>query len=127
MLGVLRFSDTIPYNEKMLATVTNTNVDIVRSAIKIFISLNLVEIMDNGTIFMNEVNKMIGEETAWANKKREYRKRIKKQEKQGQVEDNVQTKKDNVRQEIEKDIDIYNNLSIYPSNSYSISKKKMIE
>ena len=37
--GSLRFSDTIPYNENMLATITNTNIDIVRSAIKIFVEL----------------------------------------------------------------------------------------
>ena len=30
--GALRFSDTIPYSESMLSSVTNTNVDIVRSA-----------------------------------------------------------------------------------------------
>ena len=33
--GNLRFSDQIPYNEDMLATITNTNVDVVRIAIKI--------------------------------------------------------------------------------------------
>ena len=33
--GELRFSETIPYNENMLSTITNTNIDVVRSAIKI--------------------------------------------------------------------------------------------
>ena len=31
--GNLRFSETIPYSEQMLATITNTNIDIVRNAI----------------------------------------------------------------------------------------------
>lgn len=71
--GALRFSDTIPYNDEMLATITNTNIDIVRSAIKIFTQLNLMEILDDGTIYMFEVQRMIGGETEWAEKKRIYR------------------------------------------------------
>ena len=37
--GSLRFSDSIPYNEKMLASITSTNIDIVRSAMKVFCEL----------------------------------------------------------------------------------------
>jgi len=68
--GSLRFNDTIPYNDKMLSTITNTNIDIVRSAIKIFSELKLMEILDNGTIYMTETSKMIGSETKWAKYKR---------------------------------------------------------
>ena len=50
--GNLRFSESIPYNEEMLSTITNTNVDIVRSAIKCFTSLNMMELLDDGTYFM---------------------------------------------------------------------------
>ena len=107
--GKLRFSEQIPYNEEMLATITNTNVDIVRSAIKVFTELNMMEILDDGTFYMNEVEKLIGSETDWAVKKRIYRENLKSLPK---IEDNVRTKKDNVRQEIEKetetDTDTYN-------------------
>ena len=61
--GNLRFSDMIPYNDEMLATITNTNIDIVRSAIKIFTELQLMDILDDGTLYMNEVQKMIGSAT----------------------------------------------------------------
>lgn len=88
--GNLRFSEQIPYNEDMLATITDTNVDIVRTAIKIFSELNMMEILDDGTFFMNEVSKMIGCETEWARKKRQYR------DKKGQSEDNVLLLEDNV-------------------------------
>lgn len=71
--GNLRFSKEIPYNENMLATITNTNVDIVRSAVKIFTELHMMETLDDGTYFMNEVQKMLGSETKWAQKKRDYR------------------------------------------------------
>jgi len=101
--GQLRFSETIPYNEEMLATITNTNVDIVRSAMKAFSELNMIDILDDATIFMAETSKMIGFETKWAEKKREYRAK----------KDNVLALSDssptNVRQEkeieIEKELD----------------------
>lgn len=71
--GRLRFSDEVPYNEEMLAHITNTNVDVVRSAVKIFSQLHMMEVMDDGTFFMSEVGKMLGSETQWAEKKRKYR------------------------------------------------------
>ena len=74
--GSLRFSDEIPYNEDMLATITNTNIDIVRSAVRLFEGLKMLEIMDDGTYYMNQVQKMIGSETYWAQKKREQRELI---------------------------------------------------
>ena len=74
--GSLRFSDTIPYNEQMLSVVTNTNIDIVRSAMKLFIELNMMSICDDQTIYMTEVSKLIGCETEWAKKKRLYREKM---------------------------------------------------
>ena len=68
--GTLRFSDTIPYNEEMLGVITNTNIDIVRSAMKIFTELNMIDVFDDKTIYMTEVEKLIGSETKWAEKKR---------------------------------------------------------
>ena len=68
--GSLRFSDTIPYNEQMLSVVTHTNIDIVRSAMKLFVELNMMSICDDQTIYMTEVEKLIGSETKWAEKKR---------------------------------------------------------
>ena len=73
--GRLRFSEEIPYNAEMLATITNTNIDIVRSAIEVFTKLHMMELLDDGTFFMQEVQKMIGSETYWAEKKREQRQR----------------------------------------------------
>lgn len=68
--GKLRFSDTIPYNEQMLSVITNTNIDVVRSAMDIFNELNMIDVFDDQTIYMAEVEKLIGSETKWAEKKR---------------------------------------------------------
>ena len=112
--GNLRFSDQIPYNEDMLAIITNTNVDIVRSAVKVFTELKMMEILDDGTIFMAEVEGMIGTETEWAKKKREYRASIQgdvPQITEGQSEDIVRTMSDKSKSksiEIDKEKDINN-------------------
>lgn len=71
--GSLRFSEQIPYNEDMLSTITDTNIDIVRNAVKIFTQLGMMEILDDGTVYMSEVQKMIGSETYWAEQKRKQR------------------------------------------------------
>lgn len=73
--GMLRFSEQIPYNEQMLAAITNTNVDTVRSAIKVLEQLKLLEILDDATIYMTEVENMIGSasNTDGARRIRRYR------------------------------------------------------
>lgn len=75
--GELRFNDSIPYNEEMLSTITDTNVDVVRSAIKIFVQLDMIEILDDGTLYMAEVQKMIGSavDNDNANRQRAFRER----------------------------------------------------
>lgn len=72
-IGHLRFSNLVPYNEEMLASVTDTNVDIVRTAVKIFESLGLMEILDDGTIYMTQVAEMTGKESESAERVRRYR------------------------------------------------------
>ena len=89
--GSLRFSEEIPYNDQMLATITNTNVDIVRSAVKLFIELRMMELMDDGTFYMTQVEKMIGGETKWAEKKRLQRA---KEDNVPQLSSNCPTEKD---------------------------------
>ena len=73
--GLLRFSDEIPYDDNMLATITDTNIDTVRSAIKTFTSLKMIEVLDDGTLYMRQVEKMIGSETGKAQRMREDRER----------------------------------------------------
>lgn len=72
--GALRFSDTIPYNENMLSVITNTNIDIVRSAMRVFVELNMIEMFDDQTIFMVETQRLIGSESASAERVRKHRK-----------------------------------------------------
>ena len=108
--GDLRFADTIPYNAEMLAALTNTNVDIVRSAIKVFEELEMLEVLDDGTIFMREVQSLIGSETAWAEKKRLQR---------GQKGDNVPQLSDKSIENRDKSIENRNNNNILVQSTHT--------
>lgn len=83
--GRLLFRNIMPYTPDMLASITNTDVDTVRVAIDMFLKLGLMEMWDDGTLFMVEVQNMVGSETGWAKKKRIQRQ---KQDKEGLPEKN---------------------------------------
>lgn len=116
--GTLRFNDTIPYNEEMLSTITNTNIDIVRSAINVFAKLGMMELLDDGTFYMVEVSKMMGtsaqddhtrESTRLrvaAYRERQRQKQLESEERYSNVTCNGEI---DIELEKEKDIDIYNN------------------
>ena len=101
--GYLRFSPTIPYNEEMLATVTNTNIDIVRTAIKIFTELGMMKMLDDGTLYLEQVKKMIGSETGQTIRKREAKEQLNLIEGKDGVKN---TQEIDIEKEIEQELDI---------------------
>lgn len=98
--GNLRFNEEIPYNEEMLSTITRTNIDTVRSAIKVFSQLQMMEILDNGTIYMKEVKKMLGSESYWAEQKRIQR------QKRTLIGQSPTSPSKSIDKEIDKDIEL---------------------
>lgn len=80
--GKLMFNDRIPYNSTMLANVTRHPVAVVEKAIDIFRQLGLVEILDNGAIYMLDIQDFIGKSSTEADRKRNYRRRIDEEKKQ---------------------------------------------
>ena len=105
--GELRFSDTIPYNEQMLATITNTNVDVVRVAVKVLCELDMMEVMDDGTLYMTEVQGMIGSavNNDNANRQRRFRenKKLSLQDRYESVTKNNESKSIDIDKDIEKE------------------------
>ena len=97
--GELRFSDTIPYNEQMLSVITNTNIDVVRSAMKLFVELKMIDVLEDSTIYMAEVNKLIGSESWSAERVRRCR------DKQKLLQSNDDVTPCNEEKEIDKEID----------------------
>lgn len=74
--GKLMFNNTIPYNSSALAQVTRHNVGTVEKALEIFEQLELIEVLDNGAIYMSDIQTFIGTSSTEADRKREYRQRI---------------------------------------------------
>lgn len=101
--GNLRFSDTIPYDEHMLAVITDTNIDIVRSAMKLFTELKMIEILDDKTIYMKTLQNMVGNTTIGAEKKQ-----IQLQKRAELIEGGKKVENFPPEIDIEKEIDIEN-------------------
>ena len=77
--GELRFSSKVPYTPEMLATITDTDVDVAKLSIKRLQDLGMIEIESDGTIIIDQVKSMIGcaSDSDSANRQRRYRERKK--------------------------------------------------
>ncbi len=100
--GLLKLNDNIPYNLDMLSIVTNTDRGTIEKAIEVFTNLKMMELMDDGTYFMLESEKMMGSETYWAERKRQQRA---KQDKTGQCPSDVPTLSSVSKEEREIDLE----------------------
>lgn len=109
--GKLMFNDRIPFNSTMLATITRHSVGVVEKAVQIFRDLQLIDVLDNGAIYMSDIQSFIGKSSTEADRKREYRKKIEEAKRnlitEGQVSDKCPDKTTpELEIETEKDIDI---------------------
>ncbi|MBX9061732.1 MULTISPECIES: phage replisome organizer N-terminal domain-containing protein [Enterococcus] len=111
--GKLMFNDRIPFNSTMLATITRHSVGVVEKAVQIFRDLQLIDVLDNGAIYMSDIQSFIGKSSTEADRKREYRKKIEEAKRNlitgGQVSDKCPDKTTpelEIEIEIEKNIDI---------------------
>lgn len=73
-VGILRYKDTIPYTPELLADVLDYNQDIVKGALALFMELSMIEILENGDIWIQEAAKLVGSETDKAKLMRKLRK-----------------------------------------------------
>ncbi len=74
--GKLMLNDKIPFNSTMLSQVTRVNVGTIEKAVQIFKDLGLIDVLDNGAIFMTEIQNFIGNSSSEADRKRIYRNKI---------------------------------------------------
>ena len=84
--GRLMLNDRIPYNLDILARVTRHSVTMIKKALDVFLEHGLIEILDNGAIYMLDIQEFIGKSSTEADRKRAYRARI-DGEKDGHIED----------------------------------------
>lgn len=73
----LRFSDRKPYTALTLSAICDVSQEIMKEALKVFEDLELIEILEDGTIFIPLASENIGSATdnANANRQRRYRER----------------------------------------------------
>ena len=106
--GRLMYNERIPYNASVLATLTNHSVGVIEKALDIFEQLGLIEVLDNGAIYMLDIQNYIGKSTTEADRKRDYRNRIEEEKKiiSGQMSgQNSDKSTPEIEIEIEKDIE----------------------
>lgn len=110
--GRLMFNERIPFNPQMLSTIVRHPVGVVEKALKAFVDLCLVEVMDNGAIYMLDIQNFIGKTTTEADRIKAYRSKINKEK--GLVSNDTQklvqmydksTPELEIEIEIEKEID----------------------
>ena len=144
--GKLMISDKIPYNSIMLAKITRHNKKDVEKAIKIFEKLDLIDVLKNGSIYMNHIQNYIGKSTTEADRQRAFRARKeneirqmsdkchdKNDEEKGQMSDKCH---DKTTPELELDLDLKEeeeNITIkekeiyYDANYYMEQIKEALE
>lgn len=136
--GSLRFNDTIPYNETMLATITNTPIDTVHTAIQVLVQLEMITILDDGTYYLSEVEKLIGSsvDNDNANRQRRYREQLKVKEKQTLLQNvtpvvtknnESKNKSKSIELDIKKEIDKEKKDVLQPSQKHLYGKYKRIK
>ena len=107
--GRLMFNDRIPFNSTMLAQVTRHTVGTIEKAMKIFQELCLVDVLDNGAIYMTDIQNFIGKSSSEADRVREYRLQIESEKSNNKLlSNNVQQKLYKCTPEIEIEIEIEN-------------------
>lgn len=63
----------IPYDVNKLAEITKTDVDTVIVAMELFKKIGLVEVLDDGALYMTQLNTMVGSECGSASRVRKMR------------------------------------------------------
>ena len=88
----------IPYDAETLAKITNSSSDTIKVAMDLFDKIGLIQVMETGEIYLNQLNELVGTETEYAKQKRLQRAKEKQLtigQSQDVVQDNVL---DNVHQ-----------------------------
>lgn len=74
--GALTFKNMIPYNLNMLSTVLHIDVAKMKMALELFEKLKLITKTDNETLYMSDIQALIGRSSTEAERIANYRKRI---------------------------------------------------
>ena len=128
--GKLVVNDRIPYNAEMLASVTGHQVGTIKQALSMFKELGLIEILENGAIYMLDIQNFIGKGSTEADRQRLYDRRISEERKQKKLtqsrnlEEILGKSTPEIEIELEKEIKIEKEIN---SSASTTTKRKRFE
>lgn len=128
--GKLVVNDRIPYNAEMLASVTGHQVGTIKQALSMFKELGLIEILENGAIYMLDIQNFIGKGSTEADRQRLYDRRISDEKKQKKLtqsrnlEEILEKSTPEIEIELEKEIKIEKEIH---SSASTTTKRKRFE
>lgn len=129
--GKLVVNERIPYNAEMLASVTGHQVGTIKQALSIFKELGLIEVLENGAIYMLDIQNFIGKGSTEADRQRLYDRRISEERKQNKLtqsrnlEEICKKSTPEIEIELEKDIEIEKEID--SSAKSTTTKRKRFE
>lgn len=129
--GKLVVNERIPYNAEMLASVTGHQVGTIKQALSMFKELGLIEVLENGAIYMLDIQNFIGKGSTEADRQRLYDRRISEERKQNKLtqsrnlEEICKKSTPEIEIELEKDIEIEK--KIHSSAKSTTTKRKRFE
>ena len=129
--GKLVVNERIPYNAEMLASVTGHQVGTIKQALSMFKELGLIEVLENGAIYMLDIQNFIGKGSTEADRQRLYDRRISDERKQNKLtqsrnlEEICKKSTPEIEIELEKDIEIEK--EIHSSAKSTTTKRKRFE
>ena len=129
--GKLVVNERIPYNSEMLASVTSHQVGTIKQALSMFKELGLIEVLENGAIYMLDIQNFIGKGSTEADRQRLYDRRISEERKQNKLtqsrnlEEICKKSTPEIEIELEKDIEIEK--EIHSSAKSTTTKRKRFE
>lgn len=96
--GKLMYRDVIPYTSSILATLTGHQVGTVEKAVEVFQQLGLVEVLDDGAIYILDIQNFIGQSSTEADRQREYYNLIKAEKSRlSEQSSEISCKKSNIK------------------------------
>ena len=128
--GKLVVNERIPYNAEMLASVTGHQVGTIKQALSMFKELGLIEVLENGAIYMLDIQNFIGKGSTEADRQRLYDRRISEERKQNKLtqsrnlEEICKKSPPEIEIELEKDIEIEKEIN---SSASTTTKRKRFE
>ena len=129
--GKLVVNERIPYNSEMLASVTGHQVGTIKQALSMFKELGLIDVLENGAIYMLDIQNFIGKGSTEADRQRLYDRRISEERKQNKLtqsrnlEEICKKSTPEIEIELEKDIEIEK--EIHSSAKSTTTKRKRFE